>query len=216
MTVRSTTATLRYKVRQMIQDISGANQFFSEQDLQDYLDQYRDDIRYEPLDIAPSIVNTASTNNQASTIFADYYSAFNFWEDDIVLQGYSNGAAWVVLTPVLSENLLGHWSFETSVFTSGTIPGQFPPVFATGKIFDPYASSADLLEFWGAASAASYDITVEGQSLRRSQLMTAKFALAEVYRRRAKPRVGKIVRTDVLPTIDTVRARLLDRNDVLR
>lgn len=216
MPVRSTMSALIAKVRQMIQDPSGANQFFDDQTIQDYLDLSREDRRYEPLAIAPSIVNLPSTNNQATTVLADYYSSVGFWEDDVVLQGYFNNAAWIVLTPALSENLVGHWAFESNVFTAGTAPGQLPPVFATGKVFDPYMSSADLLEFWGASFAASYDITVDGQSLRRSQLMTAKIALAESYRRRAKPKAGKMIRDDVLPHLETRRYRLLDSSDSVR
>src|SRR5579884_1118025 len=143
MPVRSTMTALIARVSLMIGDPTNAQ--FTTQNVQDYLDLNRDDVRYESLAIAPSIVNTASTGNQASTIFADYYSSFGYWEDDVVLQGYFNGAAWVVLTPVASENLVGHWAFETNVFTSGTVPGQLPPVFATGKVYDVYAAAADLL-----------------------------------------------------------------------
>ena len=70
---------------------AGSNQQFADQDVQDRLDASRDDIRYEPLTIAPSIVNTASTNNVPETIFADYYSKYKWWESDVVLQG--QGAA---------------------------------------------------------------------------------------------------------------------------
>lgn len=216
MPVRPSMAALITRARQLIFDPAGSSQFFADQDIQDYYDANRDDIRYEGEKIAPSIVNTASTGNQASTIFADYYSQYQYWEDDVVLQGYSNGQAWVVLTPTLSEPIAGHWQFENNVFTSGTVPGQLPPVFATGKIHDPWCTAADLLEIWGASLAASYDISVDGQSLRRSQLMTAKLTLANSYRRRAKPKVAKMTRSDVLPDLGTRRMRLLDSTDVVK
>lgn len=218
MPVRPTMSQLIARTRFMIQDPAGASQFFQDQDIQDTLDETVDFIRYEPLQIAPSIVNAASTNNQPSTIFADYFSRFQWWEQDIVLQGnnVSTGGAWVVLTPVASDYINGHFQFELNVFTSGTVPGQFPPCFATGKVYDLYCASADLLEFWGASQAASYDIVADGQSLRRSQLMTAKLTLANSYRRRARPKTAKMTRSDVLPDIGTRRMRLLDSTDVIK
>ena len=211
--LRSTMADLIATVRQMIADPAGANQQFQDQSIQDRLDASRDDIRYESLTIAPSIVNNASTNNQAQTVFADYYSKYQWWESDMVLQAYSNGQAWVVVTPVASDYLTGHWQFETNVFQSATVPGQLPPVFATGKVYDLNCAAADLLEYWAASFSESYDMTVDGQSLRRSQLMTAKLALAEYYRRLAKPRMGKLTRNDVLAPISSRRMRLLDADD---
>ena len=213
---RPTMAAIITRVRKMIADPAGPTAFFLDTDIIDYLDYYREDVRYEGLAIAPSIVNTASTNNQASTIFADYYSRFQNWEDDFILQGYYGGAACVVLTPVLSEPIVGHWAFELNVFTVGTVPGQFPPVFCTGKIYDLFAASADLLEFWAASFSAAYDIVADGQNLRRSQLMTAKLTLATQYRMRAKPRVMKMDRHDVMPEISSRRYRLLDSDDIVK
>lgn len=193
----------------MINDPSGASQQFDDQTIQDKLDELRQDVWYEPLKMAPAIVNAASTNNVPSMIFADYYSVFPWWEADVVLQGNSTSthAAWVVLTPVMSDLIVGHWSFETStlasLFSSGTFPGQYPPVWATGKIFDLNLAAAELLDFWAAALAGAYDITVDGQTLRRSQLMAAKMTLANQYRRKAQPRIARTVRSDVMPEMDS-------------
>jgi len=85
-------------VRTMISDPAGTSQQFNDQQVQDRLDASRDDIRYESLQMAPSIVNTTSTNNIASVIFASFYSEYNYWEADVVLQGYLYGAFWKVLT----------------------------------------------------------------------------------------------------------------------
>lgn len=215
MPVRSTMANLIAKVRIMLADPVSASQQFDDQTLQDSLDEYRTDQRYLPLQIAPSIVNTASTNHIPSTIYADYYAPVQWWESDAVLQGQdSSGNAWIVLTPTDSDYLVGHWTFESNVFTSGTVPGQLPPVWVTGKTYDLFSSAADLLEFWAASLTCAYDINVDGQSLRRSQLMQAKLTLAASYRRRAKPHVGKMIRHDVNPELSTRSVRLLDSDDV--
>lgn len=209
MAVRTTLAAQIAKVRTLINDPDGASPQFDDQTIQDQLDQNRDDIWYEPLKMAPAIVNAASTNNVPTMVFADYYSNFSWWEADVVLQGNSTNthAAWVVLTPTASDLIVGHWSFETSsltdLFASGTYPGQYPPVWATGKAFDIYATAADLCDMWSAYLAGSYDITVDGQTLRRSQLMQAKQTLATLFRRQAKPRTAKMVRSDVMSVLDS-------------
>jgi len=124
MPIRNTMAQLIARIRLMINDPPGGSQQFDDQQIQDTLDESRDDLRYEGEIIAPSIVNNALTNNQPSTIFADYYSKYGWWEQDVVLQAYSNGAAWAVVTPVVSDYIVGHWQFETNVFTTGTsVPG---------------------------------------------------------------------------------------------
>ncbi len=217
MPVRSTMSQLIARVRLMIADPAGASQQFADQDIQDTLDQSRDDLRYEGELIAPSIVNLGSTQNSASTIFADYYSRYQWWEQDVVLQGQGpTGLPWIVLTPVAADYIVGHWQFETNVFTSGTVPGQLPPIFATGKVYDLNCAAADLLEFWAATLAGSYDVTVDGQTLRRSQLMAAKLTMAQHYRRLAKPKIAKVNRHDVMAPIGTRRMRLLDSDDVVK
>ena len=220
MSVRSSMSALIAKTRLLIADPAGKNQHFQDSDVQDYLDQNRTDIRYEGLTIAPSIINNANTNNTPQTVFVHYYSKFGWWEDSVILQGIdSQGQPWKVLTPVASELLLNtaHWQFESdNEYISGTMPGQLPPIFATGRIFDVYASAADLLEIWAASLACAYDITVDGQSLRRSQLMTAKLALAEKYRMMAQPKLSKMVREDVRAPISSKKIRLLDDEDVYR
>lgn len=205
----------------MINDPSGGSQQFADNDIQDRLDASRDDIRYEPEKIAPSIVNLGSTAASAVTIFADYYSAYQYWEDDVVLQGQgSTGLPWVVLTPTLSEPIVGHWQFEGTtlgyVYTSGTVPGQLPPVFATGKVYDIYAAAADLLEFWAAVMDDYFDFTADGKTFRRSQRYTQKTNLASIYRKRAWVRSAAMRRTDVLPDLGTRRMRLLDDGDSIQ
>ena len=206
MPVRSTMSDLIALERTMIGDPAGASQQFNDLQIQDRLDASRDDIGYELLDPFPSIVNTASTNNQAAFIFADYYSKQGYWESDVVLQGLLGTAFWKVLTPVVSELLLdngAHWQFEASVFTTGTVPGQLPPVFATGKVYDVYSAAAALLEYWAVTLTSAYDFTSDGQSFHRSQLMKAKLKMADYFRRQAKPKVAKMIRMDVAPSIET-------------
>lgn len=220
MSVRASMADLIEKVRLMVADPAGASQQFDDQTIQDYLDETRDDVRYLLLSIAPSIVNAASTANVPSTIFADYYSdGYQWWESDVVLQGNNTttGASWIVLTPTTSDYIVGHWTFEANVFTSGTVPGQYPPIFATGKTYDLNAVASDLLKFWAAALAScSFDFSSDGQSFKRSQIMQAKLTMADYYARKAKPRMAKMVRRDVARESRVRELRLLDSDDLVR
>jgi hypothetical protein len=211
-------ADLIAKARQLIGDPANASQQFDDTTIQSYLDANRMDLRYEPLLIGPSIVNNANTDSQADTIFADFYSRYGYFESDVVLQANQSNKAWVVVTPVAMELLIdqARFQFETDVFASGTAPGQLPPVFLTGKSFDCYACSADLLEMWAATLTCNYDFSVDGRSFHRSQMLTAKLTLAQQYRKRARPKVAKMVRSDVQPPIDSVRVRLLDSPDLTR
>lgn len=220
MPVRSSMSQIITRVRTMIFDPSSTSQQFDDQTIQDSCDEFVDFIRYEPLQIAPTIINTASTGNQPAVVFIEYFSRYQWWESDVVLQGNNipTNAAWTVLTPSQSDYINGHFWFESpsTEWTSPTVPGQYPPVFATGKIYDLNWVAANLLEFWGAALAGAYDVSVDGQNLRRSQLMTAKLTLASYYRRLAKPRVTKLTRDDVTPAHAARRMRLLDSDDLVK
>jgi hypothetical protein len=199
MAVRPTMSNLISQIRLQIADPEGTSQQFDNQQIQNKLDELRDDVRYERLQSAPSIVNTASTNNQAQFVYADFYSRFQWWESDVVLQGDLSGNFWKALTPVASDYITGHWQFQLTPFVNGTAPGQLPPVYITGKVYDLSAAAADLLRFWAATLAGAYDITVNGQSLHRSQMMKAKLEMANYFSRQAKPKIGSWSRSDVAP-----------------
>lgn len=210
MPVRSTMSQIIARVRLMISDPAGGSQQFADQDIQDTLDTSVDFIRYENLHIAASVVNTASTGNIAEIIFADYFSDYQWWEADVEIQGYLTGTPWVTITPVSSDYINGHWMFESTPFVNGTVPGQLPPVFATGKVHDPNLAAAELLEMWAASLAGAYDVTVDGQTLRRSQLMASKMLLAQMYRKRAKPQRADMVRNDMNSESVSMRMRNLE------
>ena len=180
----------------MIND-TGQTPQFNDQSVQDRLDVHRDDIRGEELEASPVIVNAASTNNQAQFVYADYYSRFSNWESDAVLQGYLNGSPWKVLTPAASDYLTGYFQFQLTPFVNGTAPGQWPPVLITGKVYDPYAASADLLEVQIAKLALKFDVTVGGQTFKRSQAVDMLQSLVKSYRLQQKPKSVKMVRSDI-------------------
>src|SRR5579859_5792332 len=180
MAVRSTMQTsLIPRVRQLISDPSGPAQVFADQDIQDVLDESRQDVYTLPL---TGVLTYASGTPQ----YLDYESELGGWEDGYVLK-----QSWtIVVTPSVSEPIAGHWSF-----TANTLP----PVFITGKIYDVYRAAADLLERTAARwqGASGYDFSSDGQSFRRSQAATGLLKLAETYRRKQRAGTISLVRGDM-------------------
>lgn len=170
MAVRSTMAALITRTRLLINDPSGASQVFADQDIQDILDESRVDMyngsmRYEP------------TFSGATILYLDYFSDLGGWEDGMVLKQYLT----VVVTPATIEPIAGHFQFAQSTF---------PPIFITGKLYDVYRASADLLERWAARYMTRFDFTSDAQSFRVSQVPVQLQKLALTYR--AKQRVGHL------------------------
>jgi hypothetical protein len=198
MGVRGSMSQLIARTRFMIADPAGGSQHFADQDIQDTLDSVRDDVWYELLAPALTIVNSAGTGNTVGTIWADYYSRFQWWETDVALQGNNTGTSqsWVVLTPVASDYITGHWQFELNNFTTATVPGQFPPVFITGKTYDLNAAAAELCDYWASTYQTAFDFTSDGQSFKRSQAVNQLRESAKAYRKRARVRSARAYRSD--------------------
>lgn len=203
--LRPTMSSLITKVRLLINDPSGNGAQFQDTDLQDALDDWRQDVRYEQLTPAPTLLNTGTQQNPGTADYnwTDYYSSFKWWEQGEVL----TDGHFLTLTPASSDELQGHWTFNLPD------PGQYPPVFITGRVYDVYAAAADLLELWSAALLANVDVTSDGQTFRLSQLSAGKQKLADIYRRRALPTVSRQVRRDVNTPDTTSEVVLLGNND---
>ena len=177
MAVRSTMAALITRVRLLINDTAGASQLFADQDIQDVLDASRLDLRNMAL--TPSV-----TYSGTSITYLDYYADLGDWEDDVVLRQFLT----TIVSPATSEPIAGHWTFSTTTL---------PPLTISGKTYDVYRAAADLLERQAARWTTSYSISVDGQSLQRSQVLPALLSLAQSYRRQARPRAIAFTRTDL-------------------
>jgi hypothetical protein len=72
-----------------------------------------------------------------------------------------------------------------------------PPVLITGKRYDVYRASADLLDYKIAAlSATQIDFTADGQSFRLSQQLAFLCKMRDDYRRKQRARLGASGRAD--------------------
>lgn len=182
MPVRSTMASLIARVRILINDPAGGSPQFADQTIQDVLDESRQDVFNQPLRPEP-------TYSGGTITFLDYLSDLGGWEDGMTLKQFLTVD--VTSNASLIEPITGHFQFSATTL---------PPVMITGRIYDVYRASADLLERLIAQWTLRYDITVDGQSLRRSQAALALHNLVENYRRKQRPRVSTLVRSDLRPT----------------
>ena len=187
MAVRSSMASLIARVRFLVNDPSGPSQVFADQDIQDVMDESRLDVKNEVMIPKP-------TYSGSSIQFLDYYSRLGGgWEDDFSIKQYLVNP----VTPSLSEPIAGHWQFATTTL---------PPLTISGKVFDVYRSAADLLERWATKWALSYNISVDGQSLQRSQAAPALLNQARSYRMKQRAHVIQTTRSDLRSTSTAAQA----------
>ena len=182
MPVRTTMQAIIQRVRLLIDDpnpnFSDTVVQFSDQQIQDVLDSTRQDLRYLTLAPAPTYSGTTIS-------YLDYYADLGDWEDDIQLKQWRINT----VTPVASDNIVGHWTFAQTTL---------PPVYLVGKTYDVYRCAADLLERLSARWALSYNISVDGQSLQRSGAFTALMDLAHNYRLKQRAHQIGVTRSDLV------------------
>lgn len=184
MAVRATMANLILSVRTLINDtlLSGNGQIFTDQQIQDVMDESREDVKNEPLIPKP-------TFNLGTIQYLDYWTEYGGWEDGMVLKQYLT----VVVTPSLIEPIPGHFQFAANTW---------PPVYISGSWHDRYRAAADLLERLAAQYVLRYSMTVDGQNLQIGQVTTNLQNLAKTYRRKQRPRTI-ILKTAVSGNQDT-------------
>lgn len=194
MPVRSTMSDLINRVRLLIADPAGGAALFTDQQLQDKLDEggVRTDV-WQAL-LTPRITFTSTSGMQ----YNDYYyipggnpraQPLGFFEaNETLITG-----AFVTLTPLTSDELLGHWTFNN----------QLPPVMIRGRHYDLYRAAADLLDYKIAALAATaIDFTSDGQSFHLSQQLTWLEKMRAEYRRKQRAVSRQTMRLDSADAAD--------------
>jgi hypothetical protein len=73
------------------------------------------------------------------------------------------------------------------------------PLYLTGLVYDLNAAAADVLTDWASAVKGGYDVTVDGQQLKRSQRHAQLLAQAEEFKRKRVIRSVRMRRGDQLP-----------------
>lgn len=182
MPVRTTMADLISRVRELIGDEAGADQVFSDLQIQDSLDSRRHHKVREPLTAVSSIAVNGVTS------YFDHYSQYGYFEADVDLQDGSYADISGSLAANGADYLRGRFTFSAS---------KQPPVFLTGFAYDVYAAAADMLEMWMANTKTDYDFLSSGRTFKRSQQGEGIERLLKVYRSRQWVTTSPMVRTDM-------------------
>jgi hypothetical protein len=193
MAARTSMAAIISAVRLLINDPAGDTPVFADGEIQDALDHVRVDVNY--LELATK----AHVNPGGTVLWLDYYALtgnqkLGDWEADAVLQGYPSFA---VLSPITSDYLTGHWTFDTSIYTWG----QRPPVYLTGKTYDRFAAAAELLEDWAAKLTLEFTFSSDSQKFMLEQQSANLLRQADRYKLRMRPRTLQMTRSDTPHTL---------------
>jgi hypothetical protein len=175
---RATLASLIAKTRLMIDDPAGAGAIFTDDQIQDALDNRRMEARYFPLDEIETI--TSGGNN---TVYLTFQAQAGNWEGGVELVNSS----YVALTPATSDLTVGRWTFSTE-------PKM--PVMLTGFTHDLYGAAADLLAQRATAESDSFDVSADGLTLARSQKAAMYRQRADEYLAKARTRSVPLIRRD--------------------
>jgi hypothetical protein len=192
--VRATMASLILRVRLLINDPPGASQIFADNDIQDVLDESRQDVFNMPL--KPQWTFSGTTPQ-----VIDYETDLGGWEDGYVIKQYLT----VVVTPTTLEPIAGHWGFAANTY---------PPCFITGRLYDVYRAAADLLVRYAGRWVLAYSMNVDGQSLQRNQVQRSLRELATEYRKMQRAGTISVSRSDLgkpVPSGGFLGPREIDR-----
>lgn len=164
------------RVRDLIGDPAGAEQTFTDDQIERALDVHRWEVRYKRLTPLPTYQN-------GEVLHLEWVAESGDWEEDTqVFDSHFQG-----LTPVAVDALNGRWTFGESQ----------ADVFLNGKTYDLYGAAADLLEAWAARVAVEFDFDADGASYKRSQKSHMLRALAKEYRLLQQVKTIVQVRSDV-------------------
>ena len=173
---RTSMSALIDRVRRLVNDPAGADEIFTDDEVQDWLDAHRDEVIELELAYATQLV-------AGVTVVLEYAAEQGGWEDDAALTD-ANGAT---LTADALNLVVGRWTFNAH---------QQPPVYLTGRSYDVYAAAADAMEARAAQVALAFDFSADGASYSRSQQGEALLRLAKQYRGRSRPTIARMVRND--------------------
>ena len=165
---RATMATLTTRLRRAVGDPAGLSQAFSDDALQDFLDNHRVEVR------TTELIPVRSVAAGGAVSYREFIAPRGFWEDSPVLQSNS----YATLAPDVSDHLIGRWTFVAT---------QTPPVYISGQVFDLWGAAVDTIEAWIGKVKSEFDFQTDGQQFDRSQKAVGMAKLAREYQRKARP-----------------------------
>jgi len=169
MAVRSTMAELITEMRLMVHDPSGDTALFSDQEIQDALDQNAYQSEYEQM------VPISKVAPGGVTVYKKFVAQHAYWESDVELVS----GDYAVLTPTSSDLKSGTWLFESS---------QNLPVLIYGVWYDMHGTAGELWGLKAGKCAEQFDSGINGDSYALHQKYDQ--AIAESKRHRIYSQKG--------------------------
>lgn len=166
MAIRSGMQTLVDRLRVMVGD-ADASPTFSDDDLQDFLDERRIDVIEAQLRPWPATLGS-------SVAYTEFRAPRRWWEGGAVLIGITS----TPLVPTTEDLVAGRWTFAA---------GHAIPVYVTGSCFDIYGAAQAVCEAWAAKVAVEFDFGTDQQTFNRSDKRVGLLAVAREYARKAAP-----------------------------
>ena len=176
--------TLIERVRSLVGD-TGLTPAYSDDQIVVALNERREEVRYMDLDALETI------QPGGAVVYLDFVAHVGFWDDGVELVD----ASYSPLTPSLSDNLGGRWSFDDPQ----------ADVYLTGFTYDVYGACGDLVSSGsGAASALGAGekirVTADGTTIEKSSSSSSSDGsstnVAASFYAKARPRTLSFIRTD--------------------
>lgn len=188
---RDTLASLITTIREMTSaphdafTIAQVGTYFSDDHIQELLDQNRQDIWDHPL------LAVAERTAGGSTSYTEYCALHSHFEATdggtavfVVRDSVGTVKGTATYTP---DYVRGRVTFATNQAGSS--------YYLTGRSYDVYGAAADLLERWTARlKLESFDFETDGQRFTRSQKLAAMQAISAEYRGKQRARSVRMVR----------------------
>jgi hypothetical protein len=168
------------KLRTLTNDAGGSTAMFTDQEMQDALDQHQYSAIYEQLTPKENITTGGVVE------WKTYLTDTPYWEADAVLV---NGN-YSTLTTSGSDCSSGQFTFSVSTA---------PPVLIYGNWYDLNAAAADVWQWKAAKYADSFDFSADGGSYKRDQQYQHAIDQSKMYRNKASTQngAGFLERSDV-------------------
>lgn len=177
---RSGMVDLITRLRTLVYDPAGADQTFSDDELQTFLDGHQTEVRYA------SLAPVETINPGGSVSYLEYRAAAGWWEGTVSLL---YDGSYDTLSPGTVNLEVGRWTFASH---------QPTPVYIVGYHYDVYSAAVDVLTAWAARLKFAYDFTADGATFRRSQQMQTIRGLIAQYSALAGPQVMTMTRSDIV------------------
>jgi hypothetical protein len=181
MAVRTSMSAIITKLRTLVNDTSGSSTYmFTDQELQDALDQHQFTSIYEQLQPVENILAGGTVE------YKTYLAEYPYWESDAVLVDGNYNA----LTPATSDFNSGQFTFTAS---------RQPPVLIYGNWYDIFATAADVWGWKAAKYADKFSFAVDGGNYQLDQQYQHAIDQAKLYRQKSSTLNGNtfLERADV-------------------